>query len=162
MASVVLCSECSVLGPSSSPVQCSLLQPRPYRLSSQTCVLRRRTGKQSSTSTLQLTEPYLTQTAKQPYFLRTRAMDHILTKGLERVKKRLGRMVRDPKKYGCPPCIYQTRSKLPVLPATGNSHWSNPDAICHQMSITPHQKDVAAVSVSLESQILVGNWTMLT
>ena len=32
----------------------------------------------------------------------------------------------------------------------------NPDAICHQMSITPHQKDIDAVSVSLESQILVG------
>ena len=154
MASVVLCSECSVLGPSSSPVQCSLLQPRPYRLSSQTCVLRRRTGKQSSTSTLQLTEPYLTQTAKQPYFLQTRAMDHIRTKGLERVKKRRGRMVRNAKKYGCPPCIYQIRS--------GNSHWSNTDAICHQMSITPHQKYVAAVSISLESQILEGNWTMLT
>ena len=39
-------------------------------------------------------------------------------------KKRRGRMVRDAKKYGCPPCIYQIRS--------GNSHWSNPDAICHQ------------------------------
>ena len=51
-------------------------------------------------------------------------------------------MVRDAKKYGCRPCIYQIRSKLPVLPATGNSHWSNPDAICHQMSITPHQKDM--------------------
>ena len=48
--------------------------------------------------------------------------------------------MRDAKKYGCPPCIYQIRSKLLVLPATGNSHWSNPDAICHQMSITPHQK----------------------
>ena len=34
---------------------------------------------------------------------------------LERVKKRRGRMVRDSKKYGCPPCIYQIRSKLPVL-----------------------------------------------
>ena len=61
---------------------------------------------------------------------------------LERVKKRRGRMVRDAKKYGCPPCIYQIRSKLPVLPATGNSHWSNPDAMCHQMSITLHQKDM--------------------
>ena len=60
-------------------------------------------------------------------------------------------MVRDAKKYGCPPCMYQIRSKLLVLPATGNSHWSNPDAICHQMSITPHQKDIDAVSVSLES-----------
>ena len=50
--------------------------------------------------------------------------------------------MRDAKKYGCPPCIYQIRSKLPVLPATGNSYWSNPDAICHQMSITPHQKDM--------------------
>ena len=79
--------------------------------------------------------------------------DHIRTKGLERVKKRRGGMVRDAKKYGCPPCIYQIRSELPVLPATGNSHWSNPDAICHQMSITPHQKDVAAVSVSLESLV---------
>ena len=65
-------------------------------------------------------------------------------------------MVRDAKKYGCRPCIYQIRSKLPVLPATGNSHWSNPDAICHQMSITPHQKDIDAASVSLESQTLVG------
>ena len=73
-----------------------------------------------------------------------------------------GREVRDAKKYGCPPCMYQIRSKLPVLPATGNSHWSYPDAICHQMSITPHQKDIDAVSVSLESQILVGKWTMLT
>ena len=66
--------------------------------------------------------------------------------------------MRDAKKYGCtpsPPCIYQIRSKLPFLPATGNSHWSNPDAICHQMSITPHQKDIDAVSVSLES--IVGN-----
>ena len=27
--------------------------------------------------------------------------------------------MRDAKKYGCPPCIYQIRSKLPVLPATG-------------------------------------------
>ena len=61
---------------------------------------------------------------------------------LERVKKRRGRMVRDAKKYGCRPCVYQIRSKLPVLQATGNSHWSNPDAICHQMSITPHQKDM--------------------
>ena len=61
-------------------------------------------------------------------------------------------MGRDVKKYDCPPCIYQIRSKLPVLPATGNSHWSNPDAICHQMSITPHQKDIAAVSVSQERQ----------
>ena len=60
-------------------------------------------------------------------------------------------MVRDAKKYGCPPCMYQIRSKLLVLPATGNSHWSNPDAICHQMSVTPHQKDIDAVSVSLES-----------
>ena len=51
-------------------------------------------------------------------------------------------MVRDAKKYGCPPCIHQIRSKLLVLPATGNSHWSNPGAICHQMSITPHQKDM--------------------
>ena len=59
-------------------------------------------------------------------------------------------MVRDAKKYGCPPCMYQIRSKLLVLPATGNSHWSNPDAICHQMSVTPHQKDIDAVSVSLE------------
>ena len=63
-------------------------------------------------------------------------------------------MVRDAKKYDCPPCIYQIRSKLPVLPATGNSHWSNPDAICHQMSITPHQKDIDAVSVSQERQKL--------
>ena len=63
--------------------------------------------------------------------------------------------MRDAKKYGCPPCIYQIRSKLRFLPATGNSHWSNPDATCHQMSITPHQKDIDAVSVSLES--LVGN-----
>ena len=61
---------------------------------------------------------------------------------LERVKKRRGRMVRDAKKYGCPPCTYQIRSKLPVPPATENSHWSNPDAICHHMSITPHQKDM--------------------
>ena len=51
-------------------------------------------------------------------------------------------MVRDAKKYGCRPCVYQIRSKLPVLQATGNSHWSNPDAICHQMSIAPHQKDI--------------------
>ena len=77
---------------------------------------------------------------------------HIRTKGLERVYKRRGRMGRDAKKYDCPPCIYQIRSKLPVLPATGNSHWSNPDAICHQMLITPHQKDIAAVSVSQERQ----------
>ena len=61
-------------------------------------------------------------------------------------------MGRDAKKYDCPPCIYQIRSKLPVLQATGNSHWSNPDAICHQISITPHQKDIAAVSVSQERQ----------
>ena len=66
--------------------------------------------------------------------------DHIRTKGLERVKKRRGGMVRDAKKYGCPLCIYQIRSELPVLPATGNSHWSNRDAICHQIAITPHQK----------------------
>ena len=59
--------------------------------------------------------------------------------------------MRDAKKYGCPPCMYQIRSNLLVLPATGNSHWSNPDAICHQMSVTPHQKDIDAVSVSLES-----------
>ena len=56
------------------------------------------------------------------------------------------------KKYDCPPCIYQIRSKLPVFPATGNSNWSNPDAIRHQMSITPHQKDIAAVTVSQERQ----------
>ena len=35
-----------------------------------------------------------------------------------------------------------------VLPATGNSYWFNSDAACHQMSITPHQKDLDAVSVS--------------
>ena len=69
---------------------------------------------------------------------------HVRTKGLERVQKRRGRMGRDAKKYDCPPCIYQIRSKLPVLPATGNSHWSNPDAICHQMLITPHQKDIGS------------------
>ena len=57
-------------------------------------------------------------------------------------------MGRDAKKYDCPPCLYQIRSKIPVLRATGNSHWSNPDATCHQMSITPHQKDIAAASVS--------------
>ena len=51
--------------------------------------------------------------------------------------------MRDAKKYGCPPYTYQIRSKLPVPPATGNSHWSNPDAICHHMSITPHQKDIS-------------------
>ena len=61
-------------------------------------------------------------------------------------------MGRDAKKYNCPPCIYKIRSKLPVLPAMGNSHWPNPDVICHQMSITPHQKDVDAVSVSHERQ----------
>ena len=64
-------------------------------------------------------------------------------------------MVRDAKKYGCPPCTYQIRSKLPVPPATGNSHWSNPDAICHQMSLTPHQQDIDAISVSLESQMFL-------
>ena len=63
-------------------------------------------------------------------------------------------MGRDAKKYDRPPCICQIRSKFPVLPATGNSHWSNSDAICHQMSITPHQKDIAAVSVSQERQKL--------
>ena len=61
--------------------------------------------------------------------------------------------MRDAKKYNCPPCIYQNCS---VLPATGNSHWSNPDAICHEMSIRPHQKDIDAISVSLERQILTG------
>ena len=68
-------------------------------------------------------------------------------------------MVRDANTYCCPYQIQiqnQIRSKLSALPATENSHWSNPDAICHQMSITPHQKDIDAVSVSLESQILVG------
>ena len=29
-------------------------------------------------------------------------------------------MGRDAKRYDCPPCTYQIRSKLPVLPATGN------------------------------------------
>ena len=58
--------------------------------------------------------------------------------------------------------MFCIRPKLPVLPVTGNSHWSNPDAICHQMSITTHQKDIDAVSVSLERQILAGKWTMLT
>ena len=51
-------------------------------------------------------------------------------------------MVRDARKYGCLPWIYQIRSKLAVPPATGNSHWSNHDAICYQLSITPHQKDI--------------------
>ena len=59
-------------------------------------------------------------------------------------------MGRDAKKYDCPPCIYQISSKLPVLPATGNSHWSNPDAICHQMSIAPHQKDILLKQVDRE------------
>ena len=52
--------------------------------------------------------------------------------------------MRDAKKYDCLSCIYQICSKLPIIPATRNSHWSNPDAICHQMSITPHQKDIDA------------------
>ena len=63
-------------------------------------------------------------------------------------------MGRDARKYDCPPCIYQIRSKFPVLLATENSHWSNSDAICHQMSITPHQKDIAALSISQERQKL--------
>ena len=70
-------------------------------------------------------------------------------------------MGRDAKKYDCPPRIYQIRSKLPVLPATGNSHWSNPDAICHQMLITPHQKDIAAVSVSQERQKFSWDFSIL-
>ena len=59
-------------------------------------------------------------------------------------------MGRDAKKYDCPPSIYQIRSELPVLPATGNSHWSNPDAICHQMTVTPHQKHKEADSMAFE------------
>ena len=61
-------------------------------------------------------------------------------------------MGRDVKKYDCPPCIYQIRSKLPALPATENSCWSNPDTICYQASITLHQIDIDAVSVSQERQ----------
>jgi len=57
-------------------------------------------------------------------------------------------MGRDAKKYDCPPSIYEIPSEFPVRPATGISHWFNSDASCHQMSVTPHQKDVDAVSVS--------------
>ena len=66
-------------------------------------------------------------------------------------------MGRDAKKYDCPPCMYQIRSKLPVLPATGNSHWFNSDTTCHQMLITPHQEEINAVSrgqVSKETVVL--------
>ena len=54
------------------------------------------------------------------------------------------------KNYDYPPSIYQIRSELPVLPVTGNSHWSNPDAICHQMTVTPHQKHKEADSMPFE------------
>ena len=59
-------------------------------------------------------------------------------------------MGRDAKKYNYPPCAYIkfVQNYLTVLPATGNSHWFNSDVTCYQMSITPYQKDIDAVSVS--------------
>lgn len=59
-------------------------------------------------------------------------------------------MGRDAKKYNYPPCAYIkfVQNYPTVLPATGNSHWFNSDVTCYQMSITPYQKDIDAVSVS--------------
>ena len=51
------------------------------------------------------------------------------------------------------PYIKFACSKLPVLPATGNSHWFNSDATCHQMSITPHQKDTDNAVACEQSRI---------
>ena len=39
---------------------------------------------------------------------------------------------RDAKNTDCPFCIRYIRSNYPLLPATGNSHWLNFDASCHQ------------------------------
>ena len=36
------------------------------------------------------------------------------------------------KNTDCPFCIRYIRSNYPLLPATGNSHWLNFDASCHQ------------------------------
>ena len=54
------------------------------------------------------------------------------TKGLQRGWKQRARLERDATNTDCPFCIRDIRSNYPLLPATGNSHWLNFDASCHQ------------------------------
>ena len=63
-------------------------------------------------------------------FLKVRASSQ--TKNLERGWKQRARLGRDVKITECPFCIRYIRSNYPLVPATGNSHWLNFDASCHQ------------------------------